>query len=459
MKRAEGLAAEIIRASEKYRMMVRGDRVLCALSGGADSTALTILLSRLADELGIKVFAAHLNHGLRGEASDSDERFVRELCESHNIPLETRRENVGEIAKAGGKGIEETARDVRYRFLRQTADRLGCTKIATAHTANDNAETILMNMVRGTGLRGLCGIPPVRGNIVRPLLFSERKSIESYLSDQGIGYVTDESNFDTSYTRNKIRHQVIPLLLEINPSFTGSIREMAELLRGDADCLDDWAEELFSFERISPSILIEDLKSIPDNLSGRVIRRMYSVARGNSAQVPFGLSKEHVDSVLRLAYGARPCGEIHLPGGVIARRSYAKLEMVTGRREGIAEEKMLELGQTSFGGWLIIAELINDNSMRDGKAIYLDPSLLRNGIYVRGSKAGDTISPSGRNWTKTLKKLYIEMKIPRNERPGRPVITCGGSVCAIPGFAADKKFAANEPPALKISFMNDEGLR
>jgi len=454
MERAEGLAAEIIRVSEKYRMMAPGDRVLCALSGGADSTALTILLFRLAKELSIEVFAAHLNHGLRGEASDGDERFVRELCASYGIPLETRRENVGEIARAEGTGIEETARKVRYRFLRQAADRFGCTKIATAHNANDNAETILMNMVRGTGLRGLCGIPPVRGSIIRPLLFTERKAIEEYLESLGAGYVTDETNFDTSYTRNKIRRQIIPLLLEINPSFIAGVGDMAEIVRSDADCLDLLAEKTFSLDGSPPSVNVGDVKASPRSLSGRAIRRMYSIAAGKPSEDACPLSKEHVDSVIRLAYGERPGAEIHLPGGIVAKRKYESIEMATGKREEIAEEKRLGLGQTRFGGWLISAELINEGDPQDRNAVYLDPDLLRRGISVRGYRTGDFISPRGRNWTKTLKKLYIEMKIPKDERRSRPVIACGDRVCAIPGIAADKKFAATGLPALKISFLN-----
>jgi tRNA(Ile)-lysidine synthase len=465
MKSADGLREEFLRTVEKYRMVSRGDKVLCALSGGADSVALTVLFSTLADELGIELYAAHLNHCLRGISSDNDERFVREFCRSRGIPLETARMDVAGISKAEGAGIEETARKVRYRFLHESAERFGCTKIATAHNANDNAETIIMNIARGTGIRGLCGIPPVRGMIIRPLLFSERKTIEEYLDSQRTGHVTDESNFDDSYTRNRIRHRVIPALLEINPSLIKNMGEMAELLRSDADYLDSLAAGKFPTGSVSTSVPEKELNELHDAVSGRVIRGMYTAAREGKTG---SLSKEHVDSVKRLAGQAGPSGEVHLPGGITAKRIYGILKMTsrTGNEE-LPEEKELVIGENIFGGWRIVAEIVDENdgtfkgkgigntgkTDRSGHAVYLDPSLVDGGIRVRARKNGDTISPVDRSWTKSLKKLYIEMKIPRDERTTRPVIVCGDAVCAIPGFSADRRFAASGPPAVRITFI------
>jgi len=226
-------------AVRNHNMIANGDRVIVALSGGADSVALLSVMTGLKGEPGfenIEITACHVNHGLRGKNSDSDEAFVRELCGRKNIPLIVRK---AEITVKKHQSVEEQARKARYAIFAEVSDGM---KIASAHTASDNEETVLFNLIRGTGLKGLCGIPPVRGNIIRPLIFCERSEVENYCREHGLTYVTDETNFSEEFTRNKIRLSLLPLIREINPSFCAGITRMCGILRDDEEYLSGFSD-------------------------------------------------------------------------------------------------------------------------------------------------------------------------------------------------------------------------
>ena len=213
---------------KQYRMVAPGDQVVCAVSGGADSVALLFALYLLREKLGICVSAVHFNHGLRGEESDRDEAFVEKLCHRLDVPL-----TVGRAAvKPGKKGLEAAAREARYRFFSTLSG-----KIATAHTADDNAETVLMHMVRGTGLKGLGGIAPIRGPFIRPMLGITRQEVLAFLEEYRLQYVTDSSNESDCFLRNRLRHHVMPLLKQENPRLCRNMSAMAQRLREDEEAL------------------------------------------------------------------------------------------------------------------------------------------------------------------------------------------------------------------------------
>ena len=251
----------------RYKMIPKGSRVLVAVSGGADSMS---LLNWLFENRGLykaEIFAAHFNHGLRGGESDRDERFVRDFCEEKGIPLETGGADVASYARENGLGTEEAARNLRYGFLEKTAEKLGCGLIATAHNSDDNAETVLFNLARGSGMKGICGIPPVRGNIIRPLLGTTRAEIE------------------------EIRHKVMPVLKEINPGFSASVLRMGTLLREDDAVLDALAEELIRKSAECGSIPIKALKDAGKSIGCRAIRQM----------CPGSISMVHAEALYELA--------------------------------------------------------------------------------------------------------------------------------------------------------------
>ena len=227
-------------AIEKYGMLKEGDTAVVGLSGGADSCALLLALLALKDSLGINIEACHINHNLRGEESDGDELFVRTLCAERGVPLTVFSIDVRGAAQKH-ESTEETARKLRYEKFAEMC-RNG-SKLATAHTASDNAETVLMNMIRGTGTKGLAGIPPVRDMFIRPVIFCTREDTEEYCRQNGIEFVTDSSNLSDDYTRNRIRHKLIPLLEEFNPSFIAAVTRMTEAVGDDSAFLDEYSEQ------------------------------------------------------------------------------------------------------------------------------------------------------------------------------------------------------------------------
>ena len=233
-------------------MINKGDTVIAAVSGGADSVALLYVLYSLKDELGFSLAACHVNHNLRGEESDSDERFVRRMCRFLDIPLYTASIKVNDLRQKHDS-LEECARRLRYEFF----DSISKGKlIATAHTASDNCETILINMVRGTALSGICGIPAKRDNIIRPLLYNTREDIELYCSENCLDYVTDSTNLSDDYTRNKIRHKVVPLLKSINPSLFSAISRLSQSVSDDDRYLDKIASELMEKARTADECIL-----------------------------------------------------------------------------------------------------------------------------------------------------------------------------------------------------------
>ena len=244
MKNPIDLAAQAAAFADKYNMLPQGSTVLCALSGGADSMALLSVLEALAKPRSLTLHAAHFNHQLRGEESQRDEDFVVQWCQKRGIPLVVGRGDVAQEAQEQGKGVEETARAMRYGFLTATAQELGADKIATAHNADDNAETLLLHLARGTGLDGLTGIPPVRGILIRPLLATPRIDIAVYLAQEEIPHVEDSSNQDTVYARNRLRQEVMPVLRDLNPAFVSTLAANLVHLREDRDLTQKEVAEL-----------------------------------------------------------------------------------------------------------------------------------------------------------------------------------------------------------------------
>lgn len=426
---------------KKYKMAAPGQTVLVAVSGGADSMCLLSILQKI--DLDIRVLAAHYNHGLRGAESDRDQEFVEVFCRKREIPFFTETGDVKGEAEAGGEGIEETARRMRYSFLRETAERQGAHRIATAHNADDNVETVIMNMTRGSGLDGLCGIPPVRGNIIRPLLCLTRADIEDYLQKNVIPNIFDSSNDDQCYARNKIRHSVIPVLREKNPDLSMSVLSMTERLRQDRECLDNLARTAFAGlvregggggrgGEIRGSV--SELMELPGAVRARVIRL---------ALEDIGVTGESriVKAVTDLLYSNAPSGEANLKGGGTVRREYGEIVFSPvpperggdggGGGGGFAPVD-IELDTPAYIPELDLMITCKKGFINNG-TFYFKSSGICDNITVRPRRAGDKIKLAGRGCTKTLKKLFIEEKIPNYFRNGIPVITDGEGVIAVMG--------------------------
>jgi len=422
-----------------------GDTVLAALSGGADSVCLVRVLMALRAQLDIRIVAAHYNHRLRGEASERDAGFVRQFCEKFDIPLVVGSGDVAEAARTSERGIEETAREMRYAFLEDAARESGASKIATGHHADDNAETVLLHLIRGAGLRGLAGIPPCRGRIIRPILALERREIEDYLAALGQDFVEDATNRDTALRRNAMRHQVMPILREMNPGLAGTVSRQSGVLRQDGRCLDAVAKEVFAKigqrdveDAATYSIDITELGALDPSIASRVVVLAVQAAGGEADAV-------HVRQVLKIAGGCAPSAETAVRGGVMVRRVYDKLVFGARARETVS----FQAAVLPENGTILIPEAglritVGAENLRTLATIsdFCFKSIAICGrITARLRRTGDELRLAGRSGTKTVKKLMIEAKVPAEERGGRLIFADEAGVIAVSGIGIAERVA------------------
>ena len=383
----------------EHDMVQPGDRIICAVSGGADSMALLGAMCLLKEKLGIQLEVAHFNHNLRGEESLADEAFVRAFCQTRGIRCHVGSERV----QAGEKGLEAAARESRYHFLGNLEG-----KIATAHTADDNAETVLMHLLRGTGLNGLGGITPVRGNIIRPMLMVTRQEVLAFLKSQQIPYVTDSSNETDAFLRNRIRHHVMPFLKEENPSIAQNLSATAMRLRQDAQLLDSLAE---------PTTDVLALREMPLAIQSRVLAKLLI---NFGVKEPEGL---HVEQLRKLILSENPSARAEFPGNVVVGRQYntiVKLET----QQPLGEYPLRCPGRTEIPE-LGLAVVCSEPMEEQGTLV-----CGRGALVLRSRRTGDTIHlPGG---TKTIKKLFIDAKIPALQRARIPVIADAAGIVMIP---------------------------
>lgn len=456
---AEKLIAE-------YNMLPLGTKVLCALSGGADSVCLLHLLYRLRRRLDIQVAAAHYNHCLRGAESERDERFVQEFvtqcCGPDHSPgplgvarplpgveLVIGRGNVAAQAARTGQGIEETARQMRYDFLQRTAGELNCTVIATAHNADDNAETVLLHLMRGAGLRGLAGIPPVRDNIIRPLLTTTRAEIEEYLRTQGLPWVEDSTNRNVQYARNWVRHLIVPEIRKRQPDFDRKLIEFSAVVRDDEAYLEQLAQRAISEAKEKDGRLVLPAAAVGDQadpIALRCARLLMTKARSGDSRC----TAAHLRAITELCRSSDPSAQIDLPGGLLAHREYDLLVLEKRGPEPAAEEAALPMpGAIVWGRWSISCRQESYSGQKNTPwEFWLDGAV--SGLTVDCRHTGDILAPPGRH-TKSLKRWLIEEKIPARQRDSLPVFRWEQRVAAVGGLGPDRAAAAGGPgPAWHI---------
>ena len=414
----------------QHGMIAPGEGIVCALSGGTDSVCMLDILASLRKELDFALYACHYNHCLRGEESDRDEAFARSICEKMEIPLFVGSGDVAAEAEKTGCGIEETARKMRYAFFDEALAHFGADRIATAHNADDNLETVVMHLARGTGLRGLCGIPPVRDRLIRPILFASRDAIEQYCASRGLDHVEDCTNSDESYTRNRIRAKVIPILKEINPSAAEASVEMCAHLREDEKHLTDAS-------RVEGTILVSQLGPRPVGI--RTVRDAYEKVSGG-----LSLSSRQLDALWALCTGDSPSARLSLPGNITAARKYDELIFLVNPAE--PDDFCCELpenGCVDTGKFLIFCKICSKTHdlAKNTNTFAIKRDMINDALYVRSRKTGDSIKLPGRP-SKSLKKLFIDEKIPAADRSAVPVIADAGSVAAVYGFGVDVRFMA-----------------
>ena len=450
MKNPTDLPGKLLAFSDLHTLLPHGCTVLCALSGGADSMALLTGLLAVAKDRDLTILAAHYDHQLRGEESRRDAEFVRDWCDRLGVPLTLGAGDVAARAAETGQGIEETARAMRYAFLEETAARLGAQAIATAHNADDNAETVLLHLVRGTGLDGLTGIPPRRGTIIRPLLSVTRSEIEDWLTARAIPWVTDSSNADPAYARNRIRRDVMPVLRALNPHFSQTLATNLEHIRADRAYLEHLAADIqITEESDGYALSAKDLTALPRPVAIRAVKQC--LARLDRHQI----SAVHLDAILDLAAKDSPSAQITLPQGLLVRRTYDRVVFAQTARPAppLIPKAIDRPGTHPWGDWTVTLEESScpDHPVQGPYDCWLRPAPFP--LILRPRRTGDSLQLPGRAH-KTLKKWHIEEKIPRHLRDSLPVLTDGRDhVLAAAGLGPDEALTARPgQPALHVRF-------
>jgi tRNA(Ile)-lysidine synthase len=437
---------------ERSAMIAPGEKVLIAFSGGPDSTALLYILLELKEELQCELCAAHLNHGLRGREADEDEYWCAAIAGRLGVEFRSARVDVRTEAEKTGGNLEEVGRDMRYRFLEEAADHMGAARIATAHTRDDQVETVLLRLVRGGALTGLRGMRAVRGRLIRPLIDVDSTEVVSYLQERGILYRTDSTNLDERFSRVVIRRSVLPKLRRLNPSLNRTVAAAAEIIGDEDNLLSELAEailnEILEKGVEPPAIRLEPFRELHPALQRRVLRRLFLRMRGSLR----ALSLSVVEAVRRCALGLGPGADID--GVWTAVRRGGRLIIESQPEESTTEFSYnAEIGKT-----LRVKEVDKSYKLRimgtcdgvDIKALsgptraFLDADLISESLEVRNRLPGDCYRPLGAPGRQKLQDLFTNAKIDPDQRRRTVVFLSQSRICWVRGFRIGDEFRVSE---------------
>lgn len=462
-----GLLEQVRKDIERENLLYPGVKIVVGVSGGADSVCLLKVLLELKKDYGTGLMAVHVNHGLRGEEADRDQEFVENLCRQWSVPLKTYFVNIRKLSEKLRISEEEAGRTARYRILENVLRKTGYDLVAVAHNMEDQAETVMMNILRGAGIDGLCGMPVKRGKIIRPLLNVSRREIEKYLRENNISFCIDSTNRGVEYTRNRIRNQLFPKIGElfgIDP--VNQLVRLSRSASADRDYLEETAGRLYMEALVSESdgivLSTEKLRNLPDAMVKRIIRIAWE--RINNSRK--NLEAVHADQVTDLCRSGLTGKEIHLPCGFSASISYDRL-ILKKRGKNIIRpfsypvEKEGRTVVTEANGALDSRVLTREEFVEKGWSVknkessnvqFFDLDKLGNDVVIRSRKAGDRIRPySGKTGTqgfiageKKLKEFFIDKKIPAEERDRIPLVASGDRIAWIIGMRTSEEFRVRE---------------
>lgn len=416
------MICKVKNAVERYNMPLLGRTVAVGVSGGADSMALLHVLLELKDEFGMKIIACHVNHGIRGETADRDEKFVVEACERLGVDVRVLRADVPAMAKKMHLGVEECGRKIRYDFFNSVADGV---IIATAHTLSDRSETLLLNIARGASVKGLCSIPAVRGNIVRPLIDCTRADIEKYCSDNSIAFVTDETNFEDIYSRNRIRLNVIPELKKLNPSLERAFMRLISSAEEENDFMNGFSREILGKVKLTDGYDARLLNEQHTAVRKRVIFEIISTETGI---IPEAV---HVEQVEKILTG----GRTEIIGDTIVEVKNGVMKINPEKEEASDWECDFDglSAEAPYGKFR--GEIIHKNNLPPKQSVHnkvLDYESIIGHCVLRNRRAGDKMRLAGSSCTKTLKKLFNEKHI--ENRNSAAVLADEAGVCWVQGL-------------------------
>jgi tRNA(Ile)-lysidine synthase len=446
----------------KYSMLTRGDSVLAGLSGGPDSVCLLVILGRLTEHFGINLYASYVDHGLRPGETPGEIDFCKDLCLSLNVPFSVKYIDVKSFVKTHGLNKQEAARELRYKALDEAAHAAGAGKIALGHTADDQTETVIMRLLRGAGTLGLSGIPPVRKNIIRPIIGIERKEIERFLDGEQIGYLIDSSNMEDKYMRNRIRRTVIPALKGLGPDVPITIARTADLFREEDNYFELQATQAL-MKLISRKtdtaieLLILPLERMDKALVRRIIRRAVSAVDGLR-----GIGFIHIEALLELVKSGHSGDRIYLPRGVRAIKGYSTLT-ITSDHAAVVETQTLEAP-----GEVVIREasmVLNCTSLEIRELTAIDPLPLarwesKGGggrheavfdaakvsfpLQIRSRRPGDYFYPFGFGKRKKLQDYFVDEKVPRDLRDSIPLLFSNKELVWVVGYRTDERYRVDK---------------
>lgn len=449
----EAFVEKAERFIDENNLLKNGEHVLVGLSGGADSVALLTLLSRIAPSKGWTVRAAHFNHGIRGVGAEADELFCSDLCDAMGVVFYSETGDVPAYARENGLSIETAGRLLRYAFLDRVAKKTGCTKIATAHHMDDNAESIMLHLIRGSGLAGLTGMKPARDNIIRPLLNCRKEELEAYLEQEGVLYCTDETNLIPEGSRNRVRLDIVPYLEKhINPAIVPTLCSMAELLAQDEAYLSEQAKRAYESAKCEDGLLRREVAALPYPIKTRVIR----MALWDAGAV-VDIERVHVEAVAELLE-ARTGARLMLPH-VEAWTSYDLIKFGTPQqveefeiplREGVIETPLGIFRAQAIDG--------TEGFVKDRRIAFLDIDKLAamgESPVIRTRMEGDRFRPVGAPGKRKLKDYLIDRKIERTERDWIPLIASGSEVLFVAGYASSEntKVDENTTRMLRVDYL------
>jgi tRNA(Ile)-lysidine synthase len=496
----EPLEQSVLASIQSSRILEAGNRVGVAVSGGADSVALLRLLARLRDDLGVTLAVVHFNHDLRGAESEGDAVFVADLAGALGLEFLIAREDVRAESRRQGWNLEDAGRRMRHAFFERVVDEGHATHIAVAHTADDQAETLLAHLIRGTGPTGLGGIHPVAGAIVRPLLCTRREVLREYLRAKGQTWREDSTNRDVSRTRARIREQLLPVLeRDFSAAIVERLSELSRLAREEGifwDALvEDRMQALAQLHGDNIHIAVDDLlrplilpmgaaenPTSPKSheygplrmLTERLVRRLYEKVRGNRRE----LGANHVEQVVQLASGSRSGRHVELPGGIIVRRNFD--ELIISQRDAAEQSSGDETAKRAKAyhyvvslplcetATVCVAELgkcfrlkvidwpgTESDTKKDANA--LDADLLRSPLILRNWRPGDAYRPQGRRHELKLKGMFLAARVPSGDRAAWPVLESGGRVIWAHGMPAADDFRAKDSTRTGV-VIEEQGL-
>lgn len=439
---------------KKHSMLASGDKVLAGVSGGPDSVALVHVLKTISKEYDITVFVAHLNHCFRGRDSAEDADFVRKLSAELGLESFVESRDVTRFLTESNLSTQAGARLVRYEFFKKAAAYFGCNKLATGHNANDQAETVLNNFLRGSGPTGLAGIPPIRnGEVIRPLIEVTRSEIENYCADNNLCYRTDKSNLKKVYTRNRIRLELIPYLeKEYNNNLVETLVRTSEIFREEehfiqAETLKYWETVIKDEKPAKLQFNIEPFRELPTVIQKRIIRQAWEKLTG----AIFNLNFVHLANIIDFVNNARTGSVFNLPKGMTLVKSYGCFSMSEALPHALDVEYSYEVrvpGETHIPetGQILLAQITKESmtdSQKGPDEINIDLNLVKLPLTVRSRRPGDWFRPFGFDGSKKLKKFFIDGKIPRDLRERYPIVTSAdGNIVWVAGLKADRRWLA-----------------